>query len=206
MEDIQTLNDITPRYDRGLIETRLGYQRRLTELTEAQRAHFDGILLQAESLSRLSLAWRVMGVSVNDGTAVTLEDGTVLRGTGLAALLRESHAVLAMFVTAGSRPLKTRDRWMRQDRLADAVVLDAAVSEITDAGLDWLMQYVNNGLRRTGRMLTRHRYSPGYGDWALAEQAVLAGLLDIGRFGASLTDRFILTPEKSVLAVAGILG
>ena len=206
MDDIQTLNGITPRYDRGLIETRLGYQRRSTELTEAQRAHFEGILHHAESLCRLSLAWRTLMIAANDGASVALEDGTLLRGTGLAALLRDSHAIVAMFVTAGSRPLKTRDRWMRQERLADAVVLDAAASEITDAGLDWLMQYLNTGLRRTERILTHHRHSPGYGDWPLAEQASLAGLLDIGRFGATLTDRFILTPEKSVLAVAGIVG
>lgn len=206
MEDIQTLSGITPRYDRGLIETRLGYNRRQTVLTEDQRAHFDGILREAEMLCRLDLAWRFVGICGNDGAEVALEDGTVLHGTGLSTLLRDSRSALVMFVTAGSRPLKQRDRWMRQERLADAVVLDAAVSEITDAGLDWLMQYVNNSLRRTHRMLTRLRYSPGYGDWALSEQQLLAGLLDIGRLGATLTDRFILTPEKSVLAVAGVSG
>ena len=49
------------------------------------------------------------------------------------------------------------------------------------------------------------RFSPGYGDFPLAEQRVLLGLLDAPRkVGVSLTDAMLMVPSKSVSAVIGV--
>ena len=49
------------------------------------------------------------------------------------------------------------------------------------------------------------RYSPGYGDFPLAAQRTLLGLLDASRqVGVSLTDSLLMVPSKSVSAIIGV--
>ena len=51
------------------------------------------------------------------------------------------------------------------------------------------------------------RFSPGYGDWDLAEQRLLFRALDCARtIGLTLTDRCMMAPVKSVTAVVAIAG
>ncbi len=206
MLPIQRMNGIRPDYDVSLIATRLGHHKAFGALSEVAQEHLDAMIRQAEDLCDIQVSWRIVQILENDGHSVLLEDASRLIGIGVSKLLSGCPELLAMFATAGKQPIQKRDEWSSAGRLSDAVVLDAAASEITDAGLDWVMHYVNSILRRTGRVTTRLRYSPGYGDWALEQQSTLAGLLDIGQQGAFLTERSILVPEKSVLAVAGIAG
>ena len=48
------------------------------------------------------------------------------------------------------------------------------------------------------------RFSPGYGDWDLAEQPKIFSLLDVQKIGLTLTDGCMMAPVKSVTAVIGI--
>ena len=88
--------------------------------------------------------------------------------------------------------------------LTRAVVFDAAASEMVDAALDWMETFFGRELRREARRLTKSRFSCGYGDLALDNQKLFYDLLELGRLGVELTEQYILVPEKSVTAVAGI--
>jgi cobalamin-dependent methionine synthase I len=48
------------------------------------------------------------------------------------------------------------------------------------------------------------RFSAGYGDFLLENQRLFYELLDLQRFGVSLTESCIFTPEKTVPAIAGV--
>ena len=78
--------------------------------------------------------------------------------------------------------------------------------ETADAGLDWLMDFINKMLRKEGKKLTEQRFSPGYGDLPLANQRLIYDLLKLERLGLKLTEKCMLIPEKSVLAIAGVEG
>ncbi|HOK42227.1 MAG TPA: methionine synthase [Thermoclostridium caenicola] len=205
MEDIKILRGIRPSYNKDYILARLGYKRGTTGLDENYRQMLDAAVQKAESMCSLALAYRMVGIEACTEDAVKLEDGTILSGKGLAMLLSESQQAVLMASTAGPRIMEEIRNLMDNGRASEAVILDAAASEIADAGLDFLMDYIGTLLRRQGKVLTRHRFSPGYGDVGLDQQAHLARLLDIGRLGVSLTETFILVPEKSVLAVAGVV-
>jgi cobalamin-dependent methionine synthase I len=77
-------------------------------------------------------------------------------------------------------------------------------SETADAGLDWIQAFLNSQMAKQGRKLTT-RYSPGYGDLDLSAQKVIYDALKLEKIGISITDRYLLIPEKSVLAIAGII-
>ena len=51
----------------------------------------------------------------------------------------------------------------------------------------------------------RPRFSPGYGDWDLAEQRKIFAILECEKkLGLTLTDGLMMAPSKSVTAVIGL--
>ena len=85
-----------------------------------------------------------------------------------------------------------------------AVVYDAVASETVDAALGWMTDFYRNMLRRESLTVTKNRFSCGYGDFKLENQKAIYDLLQLNRFGVEITPGFILVPEKSVTAIAGI--
>jgi cobalamin-dependent methionine synthase I len=111
-----------------------------------------------------------------------------------------------MCATAGSAIMEAIKEKTRQDDLAAAVVYDATASEMVDAGLDWIMDYLNQHLRREGKTLLPRRFSAGYADFNLENQKAIYETLQMKNIGVAITPEFILLPEKSVTAISGIGG
>lgn len=111
-----------------------------------------------------------------------------------------------MAATSGSAIMQVIASDIAGANITRGVVLDATASEVVDAALSWITAYFNQVLLRQGRVVTRKRFSAGYGDLALATQRELYRLLQLERIGVELTESCILIPEKSVSAIAGIRG
>lgn len=205
MENIKILRGIKPQYNKSLILTRLGYKRGATEINNDLGRAMDLIIRETEDLCRITAAYRLVSVLEHRGGTIELEDGTILSGMALSELLSQSGEVILMASTAGPDVMGRIRALFEGDRASDAVIMDAAASEIADAGLDFLMDYMATYLRREGKVLTKNRFSPGYGDFTIEQQAHFARLLDIGKLGISLSETCMLIPEKSVLAVAGVV-
>lgn len=202
---MKVFRHIRPTYDRKLIYVRLGFKRGTTALNHTDEASFEELIQKCEGLCDITVAYRTMGVHSNRDGVIVLEDGTVFKGKALGELLSCSDNVVLMASTAGKRVGETINELMNSGRASEAVVLDAAASEIVDAGLDFVMDYIRTQIRKEGKALTRMRFSPGYGDFVIEQQRDFARLLDIGQLGISLTEACILLPEKSVMAIAGII-
>lgn len=158
----------------------------------------------AAGLVALKGAVRIMTLKKVEDSGITLEGGTVFPSSSLAGMLAGSTGVLLMGATAGPAVMEAIANCSAEN-LARAVVLDAVASEMTDAALDWIMDFVGQDLLRNAQRLTRRRFSAGYGDFSLENQPAIYDLLQLGRIGISLTPVRILIPEKSVTAVAGVL-
>jgi len=106
--------------------------------------------------------------------------------------------------TAGAEITERISMEMDRGNAAAAVVLDAVASVSADMILDWIMDFFNKVLQKEGRRLTGRRYSPGFGDLPLNSQAEIFRLLGLERLQLSLNESMMLSPEKSVLAIAAI--
>lgn len=93
---------------------------------------------------------------------------------------------------------------LKNGSAAAGLIYDAAASIAADGVLDWMMGLIGKTIVIKGKALTRRRFSPGYGDLDLSHQKIIYDILDLKRLGISLTDKFMLEPEKSVIAIAGI--
>ncbi|HPI92024.1 MAG TPA: hypothetical protein PLT09_04660 [Deltaproteobacteria bacterium] len=186
------------------IYARLGFRKGITELNPAERDAINRTIEDAAGLVSIKGAARVMGLRSVGENGVTLEDETVLPSRALAVMLAGSSGVLLMGATAGPDVMEAIASCSMGD-LTRAVILDAVASEMTDAALSWIMDYVGQDLLRSARRLTRKRFSAGYGDFSLENQWDIYTLLSLGSIGITMTPTCVLIPEKSVTAVAGVL-
>ena len=111
-------------------------------------------------------------------------------GDDIRNLLRGCDQVILMAATLGMETEALLRRTQASD-MARAVILDAAASAAIAEAF-------------APRCLT-DRFSPGYGDMPVSQQAELFRLLDISRrIGISLSESGLMVPQKSVTALIGV--
>lgn len=189
---------------RQQVMRRLGYRRDRTRIGPDRLREVEAALAEAAALIELKGSALTIEASVDPAGDIALETGEVLRSAGLARMLWGSDRVLLMGATAGPGIVEEIRSDTLSGNLSRAVVLDAAASEMTDCALDWISAHVSRQVGREGLELTPARFSAGYGDFGLENQKTMHELLHLRDIGVEITEAFLLVPEKSVTAVAGL--
>jgi len=187
------------------IYARLGYRKSHTQLKDKELKQIELYIDHALDLIELKGSALVLSVNTIDANALRLENGVVFESSHLARMMEGCGSVLLMGATAGRKIMDEIQNDAAADNLSRGVVLDATASEMTDEALDWITGYVNQGLRRKAARLTEKRYSAGYGDFALENQKIMYDLLMMHELGVSITESYLLIPEKTVTALAGVV-
>ena len=113
-----------------------------------------------------------------------------------------SHAVL-LAVTLGPG-VDAQIRRAGVGDIAAGVASDALGSALAEQMADAAEAELRQWAAGQGRYLTG-RYSPGYGDWPITVQPLVAAALDTARrAGLCVTDSNLMTPRKSVTALLGV--
>ncbi len=186
------------------IMSRLGRSRRSTALSTTDQAFIDETTSLGLALCRNQGAAGRFSIKSRTEQAVVLADGTGLESRRLAGMLQKSDEALFMAGTAGPEITDRITLEMERGNASAAIVLDAVASVSADMILDWIKDMFNKMIMKEGRRLTRRRFSPGFGDLHLSNQAIIFRLLDLERLHLKLNESMMLEPEKSVLAIAGI--
>jgi len=186
------------------IYRRLGYRNGITEVSSLKQKELDSYISEASGLIDLKGSSRRLEIHKKDGWFIYISRDSRFESKLLASLLKECKAMLCMGVTAGRRIIEAIGA-LRESNLTKGVVFDAVASEMVDAGFDWIQGYTRQELLRENKQLTAKRISCGYGDFNLDNQRQLYRLLELDKFGVSLTQSLMLVPEKTATAVAGIM-
>ena len=142
--------------------------------------------------------WRLFD-RAPDGTLMGTE--LLPAGEDIRAHLDGCGQVILMGATLGAEAEALMRRTQVED-MALAVVLDACAGAAIENVCDGLCADLAAGF--APRYLT-DRFSPGYGDMPLAQQAELCRVLDVGRrIGVTLTPGGLMLPQKSVTALIGV--
>lgn len=134
-----------------------------------------------------------------DSEGVTLDCGVRFTSRDLAAHLKGCEEALLLGATLGSR-VDVAIRRLALGSVAEGAAAQAVAAALIESYCDSVQaQADTNGLAQ------RPRFSPGYGDWDLAEQKLLFPVLDCAkRIGLTLTDGLMMAPSKSVTAIIGL--
>ena len=201
---IRLQNRIPVNLPVAAVYNRLGRHRQLATMTDRQRDKLELLMYEAFGLCQLRGVWRIMPLAGRDEEQVELADGTVWRSRRLVQLLSHSTAAALFAATAGSAVVEAAGKAGTNYDGVRALVFDAVGGESADEAMNWLQAYIGQELSRSGCRLTRRRFSPGYGDLPLACQRDLGRLLELERIGVAVNEYFIMSPEKSVTAIAGV--
>ncbi|MFA5321150.1 MAG: hypothetical protein WC373_00640 [Smithella sp.] len=204
MESLVFLEKISIVPPHEKIYQRLGFKKRTTELSRDQKKETDLFINEASSLISLQGMFLRMVIHNNDGQKIFLAEDLIFQSEKLSVFLRDCGEIILMGATAGNAIMEAIKEKTRHDDLAAAVVYDSTASEMTDAALDWIMDYFNQLLRREGKSLLPRRFSAGYADFNLENQKTIYEKLQMGKIGVKINPNFILIPEKSVTAIGGI--
>ena len=178
----------------------LGYGRNPGEerTLELIRQSFE----ELEGLQEERIVWRREPVTVREPDQVETA-GMDIRSRGLARNLKGCREVILAAATLGTRTDLLLRRYSRTD-MTRAVFLQACAAARLEEYLDAWQEERKKELEEEGLYL-RPRFSPGYGDFSIHHQKALLQRLEASkRIGLTMTDGYMLTPSKSVTALAGI--
>jgi hypothetical protein len=184
---------------RGRTLDKLGYAGRET-VDPVILATVDEALDVATRVVRPKGTYRFLPVLAFSGKDVRTEAGTI-RSAMLTRLLKMTSgdpSLVFMISSLGEgleRSCGPREAVHRQ------LIFDTVGSELAEMVADMLESKWQVHADGLGLQYSR-RFSPGYCDWALDGQAVIAASLDTGLLGVRLTPHFVMIPRKSVSAVA----
>lgn len=181
---------------------RLRYHALTTVVPKPQMREMETVIHTAAGLCRPRGRFAVTAVTV-ENDVVSCRGCAPMQSTSLAALLTRSFHAAILGVTVGPVVVERIGSLMKGSRFVEAVIYDAVASEMTEAAMEFLHRNVRQERSRFGQGVTR-RYSPGYGDLPLTCQQTLHEALHMYEIGVSLSPRWMLIPEKSTLAIAGI--
>ncbi|WP_010252774.1 vitamin B12 dependent-methionine synthase activation domain-containing protein [Acetivibrio cellulolyticus] len=197
---------IPSKPNESMILTRLGYQKTTTVFSDEYKEKLNEIIKSGILLCNTKGVFGRYEIIEKSEKYVKLENGVVFESASLAKLLNKSIEVVLMASTVGK---EITDKIHFEVESGDAslgVILDSVASQTADAALNWMVDFINKLIRREGKSLTRTRYSPGYGDLPLINQKKIFDTLGLEKLGLNITERYMLLPEKSVIAIAGIEG
>jgi hypothetical protein len=201
---IKYLENIPAVPKREMILSRLGYRKGVTVLNTGDLSLIEEGIKQGRALCKPAGAYMLAPVASRSDSTVTLGNGLSLESRSLSRLLENSREVVLMASTVGREVTERVFDEVEKGDAAKGLIIDSVASQTADAALDWIVHFLGKMLAREGRKLTRHRYSPGFGDLPLNCQKDIFEALQLGRLDMALTERFMLMPEKSVIAIAGV--
>lgn len=184
---------------------RLGFRPASTELAADAAAHLNLEFRRAFELCRPAGCWTTIAVAGVTDREIRLVGGGVLVSEALVRVYGACREIWLGGVTVGPAVAGQIAAFTAAGNLRSALIYDALAGETADAAMDFLQQSAGTELRKSGRGLSRRRFSPGYGDWQLAAQRIFFEKLHLNELGLQLTERFFILPEKSVTALAGVI-
>ena len=163
-------------------------------------ALIDECIREAEPLLTYRVCCTTLPVDPDGGLTIG-NDRVVSQTVGKA--ICGSEAVILFAATVGSPFDRLIARYSRVEP-SKALIFQAIGAERVESLCDAFCSQMNTELSKTGKRLTR-RVSPGYGDIPLSLQKEIFAVLDCPRkIGLTLDQSLLMSPSKSVTAIAGI--
>jgi len=200
------LNNIVVSPPLVKIYRRLGFKKTTSQISSKTQKETDRIITQATALISLRGSFTRLAINDNINGKISLYGDAIFHSKKLSVFLRDCKEAVLMGATAGNEITEAIKEKSAQGDLQAAVIYDATASEMADAALDWIMDYIKQLIRREKKTLLPRRFSAGYADFDLSNQKIIYQLLALEKIGVRITNECILLPEKSVTAISGLCG
>jgi hypothetical protein len=150
--------------------------------------------------SYASVSRDIIGVR---GDRINLGGGLVLKSGVLATLLDRCEYVSIFVTTIGDYLEDIAAQLSESGLVLQSTVLDAIGSGVVEKLAARFQEKLQEQVAQEG-MVGSRRFSPGYCDWDVSQQAILFEALGNDTAGVELTENMLMMPRKSVSGIIGI--
>lgn len=193
---IRTLTIDPPAWDKREI---MRYAR-IRGADNSYDALIDECIREAEPLLTYRVCCTTLAVDPDGG--ITIGNEHIVSQT-VGKAICGSEAVILFAATVGAPFDRLIARYSRVEP-SKALIFQAIGAERVESLCDAFCAQMSTELSKMGKRLTR-RVSPGYGDIPLSLQKEIFAVLDCPRkIGLTLDQSLLMSPSKSVTAIAGI--
>jgi hypothetical protein len=179
-----------------------GYRKKGKELTIATQDILNKALSDGLQLIQPRAIYAEVKVKEIGRETVKLENGLALHGRNPARAWKHAHHLAVVACTIGSALEERVSKLFSQGEYPEALMLDSVGS----VAVENVANYANYVIcqKATGSCRIGPRLSPGYGKWALTDQAVLFAIIPVGRIGVRLNEQYLMQPRKSISFCVGM--
>ena len=178
----------------------LGYRKLSSKVPERLNSTVDRELAIGRELLRFKGVYLKLQAEI-ESDRVILENGFTIVSSKFASWIEGCEYVYLFAVTAGSLCGERVAQLLNQAQTSLAMAADAVGSAAAEASASAANRYIAS--LEKGNNLTK-RYSPGYGDWNVANNRDLILLLEAEKIGLTVNAGGLMLPEKSVSAAIGV--
>jgi Methionine synthase I, cobalamin-binding domain len=132
-----------------------------------------------------------------------VNDAELNLGRQVCGYIKEATQVALFLCTAGEDFTRMTNQLNEQGDIMEAYILDAIGSLTVEKAMDKIQENLKNELHKQHLKIS-NRYSPGYCNWPLFDQAVLFKIIGENPTGIQLSDSCLMTPRKSISGIIGI--
>jgi len=144
----------------------------------------------------------IESLNVKTGT-ISIENTALNPGSQVCRYIKESTLAALFLCTAGEDFTRMTNALNEQGDIMEAYILDAIGSLTVENAIDKIQEELKISFHREHLKIS-NRYSPGYCNWPLSDQAALFELIGENPTGITLSDSCLMTPRKSVSGIIGI--
>jgi len=185
---------------------RMGYPPGSVKIPETIREITEKMYSLSEDLMNPSGVYTIFSITEISAERVVLGKKDIgIKSENIAGLLKKSEFAVLFMVTIGKSLEQKVAEFSNSGNMTDALILDAIGSETADYAADILHRQEIAGKAEKEGFKVTPRFSPGYGDWVLSAQKDILRVCSGNQIGISVSDNFMMSPQKSVSAVFGLV-
>lgn len=198
----KVIDNFEIKIDHNEVIQSLGYNNQ-TQPTAMLNNMFNRLFKEGWGLLSPRGIYVINQIRSNRDGMIYIENSFAFSSDILSRTLSGATHLAIFLVTIGKKLAQRVLGLMQQERMAEAMALDSYGSKAVEAAAEWMESCIGDIASARGEKITR-RFSPGYCDWDIKQQEVIFNLIDSGQIGVSLTDSFMMIPEKSISAALGM--
>ncbi|MBT3363099.1 MAG: hypothetical protein HN929_02165 [Chloroflexi bacterium] len=148
--------------------------------------------------------YTILDVDFVLGTRTFLE-GSVCFDSGVVGRLLRKCQKVALFVVTIEDELESIAGDLAEDGLlVQSTVMDSIGSNAVEQVANFLQERIRDTAEAQGLVISKRRFSPGYCDWDISQQAELFEVFDGNTAGVELSETCLMHPRKSISGIIGI--
>lgn len=198
------LKNIPIKIPMDLVLSRLKFAKYKTKADKKILSFISEAIEEGYALVEPKVSYEIFDAKISKDRVMIAGTGAVIKSCSLAKHLKDTTKTALFACTIGSRLSEKVNKYVNEGEIARATVLDAVGSEAVEALAEKVDDFIRRRVSSEGYSAVT-RFSPGYGDWTVLDQAKILKLLKAGKIGLKATKSCIMVPEKSVTACIGLV-